>query len=340
MQLKMKTIKTILTTIKMKKTLSMTTAILMMASTSVAQVVKIGEVTYNDISTVNEVLANASSEVTVTLLSDAISIPESIFFGSTSASYTLDLNGKTMVNDQVLFPFVISEWCSLRVTGEGKLVSLKEDASVFFVSENGNLTIDSGEFESARPVVEYQPSSMVTIDGGVFASVNSTVFEGSGDITVNDGIINGHGALFVSYSGDVVVNGGTFNVDRGDWGWGFMDCSVVGSSFGKATIKGGSFKAESIVSTGEGVDNGIYDVEGGVFTFAPEKKHIVASSQVVCNDDLIYKYTLAREDGNGLGVCDINKGKSTTDTKKTIDKGQVVIVKDADVKFNLDGQKL
>ena len=198
---------------------------------------------------------------------------------------TLDLDGHTIENDPVNEERTFNVYGTMTVTGNGKITS--ESMGVFDTKENGNLTIESGTYESAGyrtgklkgSTVRTRKGSKTTIEDGVKISCEkvSAVYS-DGDITLNEceliskshsGLKGDDGFDLWAYCTQIVAKGEL----NGTTVRGVQGGLYVG---GEATINGGSYTAAELTDgsyKGNKAFYGLYisngaevTINGGAFT--------------------------------------------------------------------------
>lgn len=151
---------------------------------------------------------------TLRLLTDI----EANYINLNGGSYTIDLNGKTIVYDTYAFQ-VNNVDIVFEDSSEGKgVVKNRNDGSfteevVFMVRNTSKLTIKNGTYIGGREAVYvFDSTASATIEDGNFSVIRAggNVMENIGTLTINQGILDGSKGLYaISNSGYLYLNGGS-----------------------------------------------------------------------------------------------------------------------------------
>ncbi len=187
------------------------------------------------------------------------------------ADVTVDLNGNTLNMGAN----------NLEVNG-GKLVIndssddgvITFDSGKLYVSENGNLVLESGKIEAMKGYAIYGDNGNITINGGeiesLYACVSSNNTTGTLTLTINDGTLTATScpAIYMASPISVTINGGTIN-------------GGIFARMGSITVAGGV-----INSFGEGYlePSKYYDFSGCVWF--PDAIFVLAGTYDYSKNDL------------------------------------------------------
>ena len=192
--------------------------------------------------------AKGSEGSTVTLLDDiTLSATQNI----DSGTFTLDLNGKTLLseNGRVLYTFSKVD-LTIKDSGEGGTVQTN-GATSQTIFNCGTLTIENGLFKGAAGI---STSGTLNFKNGKIEADTYDAIRNSGTVYIYNGSFTSidAGAINVDTDGTAYIYGGEFS--------GF--CGI--SNSGTAYIEGGEFKGNSYAAFN--LYSGTVEVTGGSFT--------------------------------------------------------------------------
>ena len=228
------------------------------------------------------VTAAQNSEGSTLTLLDNITLTETQYINS--GRFTLDLNGKTLLNESedVLR---VEPGADLTVKDSGTGGAIESTVEGFESIENaGTLTVESGTFKGIYAAISSE--GCLVIENGTFEG-NYAVYMFGGSAKFNNGTFNGDVWSFVSYE----INGGEYTAD----------CIGINAEGGTLTITGGKFDiAEMRIFRGKVVLN------GGEFTngFTVSDAMVDSDEEQFAKDVLAEGYAFYDKDGNKITVAD------------------------------------
>lgn len=221
--------------------------------------------------------AKENNDSTLTLLDD---ITITTFQLIDSGKFTLDLNGKTLLNETMWVLRIQSEGnLTIKDSGEGGTVQTTDPGSSAILNY-GTLTVDSGIIKGDSGI---DTSGTLTINGGTLETVDYNGISNYGTTYVYGGILKNENA-------DVISNSGTLYIYGGEMSGGTRSISNNGNTY----ISGGEFKADSFAALNQikgtlEVTGGSFsgtDREDGVFTGKPCGEFTVCCSE---GETIIFK---------------------------------------------------
>ena len=159
--------------------------------------------------------AQGSEGSTVTLLDDITLTKRQDI---SSGKFTLDLNGKTIINPDGIEIGSAAELTIVDSASGGKI-----SGDMFGILNDGSLTVNGGVIKASCAVYNY---GTVTVDGGNIQGYITN----NGALIVNDGILTRIKNPNTSYTATVEINGGTFT-----------DFNTIENNDGDITVKGGIY---------------------------------------------------------------------------------------------------
>ena len=191
--------------------------------------------------------AKENNDSTLTLLDD---ITITTFHLIDSGKFTLDLNGKTLLNE-TMWVLRIQSGGNLKIkdSGEGGTVQTTDPGSSAILNY-GTLTVDSGIIKGDSGI---DTSGTLTINGGTLETVDYNGISNYGTTYVYGGILKNENA-------DVISNSGTLYIYGGEMSGGTRSISNNGNTY----ISGGEFKADSFAALNQ--IKGTLEVTGGSFS--------------------------------------------------------------------------
>ena len=217
--------------------------------------------------TLEEAIAAAQAEQTITVLKD-INLSETLIIAA-EKNFTLDLNGKNITATNANANLDIYG----NLTIEDKIGGGVSTFRNHKVSNGGSLTLTSGTLQNISTNtggygIYVTEGGSATINGGIVKAVNNSNYAicVKGNLTVNAGtIVGNHGVIAVENANAVA------NINNGE----YILKGVSGSSdhliyipAGKINIAGGNFTCENLLAEGDSMvytENGIIAVSGGKF---------------------------------------------------------------------------
>ncbi|MEE1285057.1 MAG: hypothetical protein UHK54_09355, partial [Acutalibacteraceae bacterium] len=221
--------------------------------------------------------AKENNDSTLTLLDD---ITITTFQLIDSGKFTLDLNGKTLLNETMWVLRIQSEGnLTIKDSGEGGTVQTTDPDSSAILNY-GTLTVDSGIIKGDSGI---DTSGTLTINGGTLETVDYNGISNYGTTYVYGGILKNENV-------DVISNSGTLYIYGGKMSGGSRCISNNGNTY----ISGGEFKADSFAALNQikgtlEVTGGSFsgtDREDGVFTGKPCGEFTVCCSE---GETIIFK---------------------------------------------------
>lgn len=221
--------------------------------------------------------AKENNDSTLTLLDD---ITITTFQLIDSGKFTLDLNGKTLLNETMWVLRIQSEGnLTIKDSGEGGTVQTTDPGSSAILNY-GTLTVDSGIIKGDSGI---DTSGTLTINGGTLETVDYNGISNYGTTYVYGGILKNENV-------DVISNSGTLYIYGGKMSGGSRCISNNGNTY----ISGGEFKADSFAALNQikgtlEVTGGSFsgtDREDGVFTGKPCGEFTVCCSE---GETIIFK---------------------------------------------------
>ena len=191
--------------------------------------------------------AKENNDSTLTLLDD---ITITTFQLIDSGKFTLDLNGKTLLNETMWVLRIQSEGnLTIKDSGEGGTVQTTDPGSSAILNY-GTLTVDSGIIKGDSGI---DTSGTLTINGGTLETVDYNGISNYGTTYVYGGILKNENV-------DVISNSGTLYIYGGKMSGGSRCISNNGNTY----ISGGEFKADSFAALNQ--IKGTLEVTGGSFS--------------------------------------------------------------------------
>ena len=170
-----------------------------------------------EVSTYTELVEALNGDKEIVILKNDIDIDDEL---DVKRKVTLDLNGHKIYNSNIIWSqdpttnpngstsmISIEKTGDLTITGNGKIVALKDDVYCLSVSQNGKLTINNGEFVGNMHTV-YVFNGEANIYGGKFSLDQKSQFNDSRyllnlyDKNGKNGtaVINVYGGTFVDFN--------------------------------------------------------------------------------------------------------------------------------------------
>ncbi|MBR3754999.1 MAG: hypothetical protein IKK49_07905, partial [Clostridia bacterium] len=243
---------------------------------------------------------------TLTLLDNITLTSTQIIY---SGKFTLDLNGKTLLNETGV-TLQINKEANVTVKNSGEGGTVKTGGTnTPAISNLGTLTVDAGNIIGKKQAVN--SSGTLTVNGGKFEAEYS-LYISSGETVIEDGEFNGIVCVFASCT----VNGGDFTAPRISINYedgiltvngGTLDIDEIRILAGTVSLAGGEFtngfvlKSENTEDTlnsflAEGYK--FYDADGNKITVADDAKIIDGYVQVKEH----FVASVTDKDGNAVGT--------------------------------------
>ena len=192
--------------------------------------------------------AQGSEGSTLTLLDDVtLSSVQYVYSGT----FTLDLNGKTLLNETAEAINIESDVdVTIKDSGEGGTIESKEQG-YYAVYNYGTLTVEDGFFKGDAGIRNVGTLNFKNgkIEAGTYSAIS-----GTGTAYIYDGTFESseQGAITVNTGGTAYIYGGEFS----------GSCGIT--NHGTAYIEGGEFKGNSFAAIN--LLSGTVEVTGGSFT--------------------------------------------------------------------------
>ena len=211
----------------------------------VKKFVQVGSNKYNSL---QDAIDAIDTEGTMTLI-DTVTIVEAATIPSTK-TITFDLNGLKLTNAETITNngTLTLKDSSNPNTGEINTFGVNK----YLITNNKNLTIESGNYNSNNRIVNVGNSSNTTITNGTFNTTSYVVYANISDsnnsakLTIDNGTFTGK--IYVYYNMTSTINGGVFNLASD------TDSSKVADLY-QTTINGGTFTADKGIAVQ--ISNGI-----------------------------------------------------------------------------------
>ncbi|MBQ2973593.1 MAG: hypothetical protein IJE19_04505 [Clostridia bacterium] len=214
---------------------------------------------------------------TLTLLDNITLTSTQIIY---SGKFTLDLNGKTLLNETGV-TLQINKEANVTVKNSGEGGTVKTGGTnTPAISNLGTLTVDAGNIIGKKQAVN--SSGTLTVNGGKFEAEYS-LYISSGETVIEDGEFNGIVCVFASCT----VNGGDFTAPR----------ISINYEDGILTVNGGTFDIDEIR-----ILAGTVSLAGGEFTNGFVLKS--ENTEDTLNSFLAEGYKFYDADGNKMTVAD------------------------------------
>ena len=214
---------------------------------------------------------------TLTLLDNITLTSTQIIY---SGKFTLDLNGKTLLNETGV-TLQINKEANVTVKNSGEGGTIKTGGTnTPAISNLGTLTVDAGNIIGKKQAVN--SSGTLTVNGGKFEAEYS-LYISSGETVIEDGEFNGIVCVFASCT----VNGGDFTAPR----------ISINYEDGILTVNGGTFDIDEIR-----ILAGTVSLAGGEFTNGFVLKS--ENTEDTLNSFLAEGYKFYDADGNKMTVAD------------------------------------
>lgn len=214
---------------------------------------------------------------TLTLLDNITLTSTQIIY---SGKFTLDLNGKTLLNETGV-TLQINKEANVTVKNSGEGGTVKSGGTnTPAISNLGTLTVDAGNIIGKKQAVN--SSGTLTVNGGKFEAEYS-LYISSGETVIEDGEFNGIVCVFASCT----VNGGDFTAPR----------ISINYEDGILTVNGGTFDIDEIR-----ILAGTVSLAGGEFTNGFVLKS--ENTEDTLNSFLAEGYKFYDADGNKITVAD------------------------------------
>ena len=185
--------------------------------------------------------AERSEGSTLTLL-DNITLTETATISS--GTFTLDLNGKTLLNETATTLWIDSD-ADITIRDSGKDGTVQNSVEFAHTIFNlGTLTIESGCFKAMYSAINSYGT--LKINGGTFEASEYAVYICEGYVEINNGIFKGPVWSFTDYT----INGGTFDAHFG-----------INKENGVLTVNDGTFNDNKIM-----IMRGTVNLKCGEFT--------------------------------------------------------------------------
>ncbi|MBP3330756.1 MAG: dockerin type I repeat-containing protein [Clostridia bacterium] len=185
--------------------------------------------------------AERSEGSTLTLL-DNITLTETATISS--GTFTLDLNGKTLLNETATTLWIDSD-ADITIRDSGKDGTVQNSVEFAHTIFNlGTLTIESGCFKAMYSAINSYGT--LKINGGTFEASEYAVYICEGYVEINNGIFKGPVWSFTDYT----INGGTFDAYVG-----------INKESGVLTVNDGTFNDNKIM-----IMRGTVNLKCGEFT--------------------------------------------------------------------------
>ena len=289
--------------------------------------------------------ASASEGSTLTLLDDVtLSENQYVFFGK----FTLDLNGKTLLNENGRVLYIYEEAdLTIKDSGEGGTVQTNGEGYLTILSY-GTLTVEDGFFKGDEGI---RNIGTLTFNNGKIEADNYSAISNSGTAYIHNGTFKAvsSGAIVNNFDSTVYVYGGEFSGSAGivNHGTAFIEGGeFTGNSYaalnllgGTVEVTGGSFTGTDFASGYySGTPYGEYTVycnEGATLTLkGGEFPNGFVVANTTANTFLAEDYYYKDADGKLITVSDdakvingyvkVSKGADLADAVITVDKTEFV----------------